>query len=143
MILALYLALSEKLLRALVSGLLLGAMQDSFSGTTLGLYVSVFLLIILSVHLLSDHFNTESKPLLVLLIAVATVLQNLLLVFFLALFADYAPPSHVILFAIPQQLLTNTFFATVMLLLLLRCQQFLGNRSGLAGLMYQSKRHVS
>lgn len=136
-------ALSENLFKALMAGLLLGAMQDSYSGTTLGLYISVFLLIILAVHHLSDHFNTESKSLLVLLIAAATIMQNFLLVFFLALFSDGAPSFHIILFSIPQQLLTNTFFSLVLLLFILRCQKVLGNRSGLAGLMYQSKRHVS
>ena len=41
LILILYLGLSENLPRALIAGLLLGAIQDSFCGPSLGLYVSV------------------------------------------------------------------------------------------------------
>ncbi len=143
LILVLYLALSESLFRALIAGLLLGAIQDSFSGTSLGLYISVYLFIVLTTQLLSEQFNTESRPLLLLLIAGATLLQNILIGFFLAFFATAAPPFHLFLFAIPPQILANIFVASIMLSLLLRCQRLLGNRSGLAGLMYQSKRHVS
>ncbi|MCD6187037.1 MAG: rod shape-determining protein MreD [Desulfuromusa sp.] len=143
LILILYLGLSENLSRALIAGLLLGAIQDSFCGPSLGLYISVYLIIILATRLLSDQLNIESPPLLLLLIAGGTLLQNFLIGFYLTVFADAAPVLHILLPAIPQQLVTNMAFATALLFLLLRFQRLFGYRSGLAGLMYQSKHHGS
>ena len=141
LILILYLGLSENLPRALIAGLLLGAIQDSFCGPSLGLYISVYLVIVLATRLLSGQLNVESPPLLLLLIAGGTLLQNLLVGFYLTVLADAAPVLHILLPAIPQQLLTNMFFATILLFLLLRFQRLFGYRSGLAGLIYQSKHH--
>lgn len=143
LILILYLGLSENLSRALIAGLLLGAIQDSFCGTTLGLYVSVYLVIILVTRLLSEQLNVESPPLLLLLIAGGTLLQNVLIGFYLTVFAETAPVLSILLSALPQQLVANMFFATILLFLLLRSQRLFGYRSGLAGLMYQSKYHGS
>jgi rod shape-determining protein MreD len=143
LILVLYLGLSENLSRALIAGLLLGAIQDSFCGSSLGLYISVYLVIVLVTRLLSEQLNVESPPLLLLLIAGGTLLQNLLIGFYLTVFAATAPVLHILLPAIPQQLTTNMFFATILLSLLLRFQRLFGYRSGLAGLMYQSKHHGS
>jgi rod shape-determining protein MreD len=141
LILILYLGLSENLFRALIAGLLLGAIQDSFCGPNLGLYISVYLIIILVTRLLSDQLNIESPPLLMLLIAGGTLLQNFLIGFYLTVFAEAAPVLHILLPAIPQQLLINMLTAVVLLILLLRFQKLFGYRSGLAGLIYQSKHH--
>jgi rod shape-determining protein MreD len=143
LILILYLGLSEHLSRALIAGLLLGAIQDSFCGATLGLYISVYLVIILLTRLLSEQLNVESPPLLLLLIAGGTLLQNVLVGFYLTVFAETAPVLRILLSALPQQLVANMLFATILLFLLLRFQRFFGYRSGLAGLMYQSKHHGS
>ncbi|SEA55226.1 rod shape-determining protein MreD [Desulfuromusa kysingii] len=143
LILILYLGLSENLSRALIAGLLLGAIQDSFCGATLGLYLSVYLIIILLTRLLSDQLNVESPPLLLLLIAGGTLLQNFLVGFYLTIFAATAPVLHILLAAIPQQLMANMLSASILLTLLLRFQRLFGYRSGLAGLMYQSKLHGS
>jgi rod shape-determining protein MreD len=129
------------LVRALVAGLLLGAIQDSFCGPSLGLYFSVYLIIILVTRLLSDQLNIESPPLLLLLIAGGTLLQNFLIGFYLTVFAEAAPVLHTLLPAIPQQLLTNMVTALLLLIFLLRFQKLFGYRSGLAGLIYQSKHH--
>ena len=141
LLLILYLGLSENLSRALIAGLLLGAIHDSFCGPSLGLYVSVYLVIILATRALTEQLNIESPPLLLLLIAGGTLLQNLLLGFYLTLFAETASVLHILLPAIPAQLFTNLCFAAVLLFLLLRFQRFFGYRSGLAGLIYQSKRY--
>jgi len=87
LLLILYLGLSENLSRALIAGLLLGAIQDSFCGPSLGLYVSVYLIIILATRVLTEQLNIESPPLLLLLIAGGTLLLNLLIGFYLTLFA--------------------------------------------------------
>lgn len=143
LILILYLGLSERMGRAGILTLLLGAIQDSFCGTSLGLYTSINLAILLLVRLLSEHLNTESPPLLLLLIAGGTLAQNLLVGFCLTVFADAGPVMHILLAALPQQLLANLLAAAVLLSLLLRFQRRLGTRSGLAGLIYQSKHHGS
>jgi rod shape-determining protein MreD len=143
LLLILYLGLSESLSRALISGLLLGAIQDSFCGPSLGLYVSVYLVIILVTRTLTEQFNAESPPLLLLLIAAGTLLQNLLIALYLTIFAETASVFHILLPAIPKQFFANLFFAAILLYLLLRFQCFCGYRPGLAGLVHQSKRYGS
>lgn len=141
LILIIYLGLSENMLRAVLATLLLGGMQDSFSGTSLGLYVFVCLAILMLVRLLSEHLNVESPPLLILLITGATLVQNLLLAFCLTTFADAGPVVPVLLLALPQQALANLLAAFLFLFLVLKIQHLFGNRAGLAGLVYQSKHH--
>ncbi len=141
LILVLYLGLSENLSRALIAGLLLGAIQDSFCGPSLGLYVSVYLVIVLVTRVISEQLNIESPPLLLLLIAGGTLLQNLLVGFYLTVLAESAPVLHILLPALPKQLLINLLFASILLFLVLRFQRIFGYRPGLAGLVYQSKRH--
>lgn len=143
LILVLYLGLSENFPRAVVVVLLLGGIQDSFSGASLGLYVSVDLAILLAVRLLSEHLNAESPALLLLLIAAGTLVQNLLVGFCLTVFADAGPVMPILLPALPQQLLANLLAAAILLYFLLRLQPLFGVRTGLAGLIYQSKRHGS
>ena len=86
LILILYLGLSENFTRAVIIALLLGGIQDSFSGTNLGLYVTVDLAVLLLVRLLSVRLNTENPVLLLLLIAAGTLVQNFLVGFCLMLF---------------------------------------------------------
>lgn len=141
LILILYLGLSENFSRAVIVALLLGGLQDSFSGTSLGLYVTVDLAVLLLVRLLSEHLNTESPALLLLLIAGGTLVQNLLVGFCLMVFADAGPILTILLQSLPQQLLANLLAAVFLLILLLQIQPLFGSRSGLPGLIYQSKRH--
>lgn len=136
LLLVLYLGLSENLLRSLIAGLLLGAIQDSFCGPSLGLYVSVYLIIVLIAHFVSEQLNVESPPLLLLLVAGGTLLQNALVGFYLTVFAETAPVLHILVPAIPQQLLANMLSAALLLFLLLRFR-----RLGVASLMYQSRHH--
>ena len=141
LVLVIYLGLSENLLRAVLVTLLLGGMQDSFSGASLGLYVFICLAILLLVRMLAEHLNVESPPLLILLIVAGTLVQKLLLITCLTLFADAGAVVPVLLPALPQQMLANLIASTILLWLLLKVQPLFGNRSGLAGLVYQSKRH--
>ena len=139
--LIIYLGLSENMLRAVLLALLLGGIQDAFSGTSLGLSVFVCLAILLLVRLLSEHLNVESPSLLVLLILGGTLVQKLLLAACLLVLADAGPVLQIILAALPQQLLANLIASSLLLSLVLRLQPLFGNRAGLAGLAYQSKRH--
>ncbi|MEA3545533.1 MAG: rod shape-determining protein MreD [Thermodesulfobacteriota bacterium] len=141
LILILYLGLSQDFPRALIAGLMLGAIQDSFCGSSLGLYLSVYLIVLLVTRFFSEQLNTESPPLLLLLIAGGTLLQNLLVGFYLTFFAETASVLHVLLPAIPQQLLANILFAVILLFLLFRFQRWFGFRPGLIGSIYRGKRH--
>ncbi|MCW8860196.1 MAG: rod shape-determining protein MreD [Deltaproteobacteria bacterium] len=141
LIFVLYLGLSESTNRAIIAGLLLGAIQDSFCGHSLGLYVSVYLIIVISTRVLSEQMNTESSALLLVLIAGGTILQNLLVAVFLSILADTEPVLRILLPAIPQQLLANLLSSALFLFLLFRFQRLVGQRPGLAGLIYQSKYH--
>jgi len=95
----------------------------------------------LLVRLLSEHLNVESPPLLVLLIAGGTLLQNLLLALCLAILADAGPVLQILLSSLAEQMLANLVASTLILSLVLKLQHLFGNRAGLAGLVYQSKRH--
>ena len=143
LILVLYAGLSENTSRAIIVGLLLGAIQDSFSGHSLGLYVCVNLAIVLCVRVLSEQLNVESPPLLMLFIAGGTLLQNLLVGILLAFLANTEPVLHILLPAIPQQLIANLVFSAVFLFSVLKLQKLFGTRRGLAGLIHQSKHHGS
>lgn len=141
LILVLCAGLREETLDAIVIGLLLGAIQDSFSGHSLGLYVSVYLAVILSTRAVSEQLNAESVPLLMLLIAGGTLLQHLLVGLFLAVLADVEPVLHILLPAVFIQLLANLCCAFFLLYLLTRTQSLLGFRRGLAGLFHRSSFH--
>ncbi|OEU73744.1 MAG: rod shape-determining protein MreD [Desulfuromonadales bacterium C00003093] len=143
LVLVIYLGLSEHMLRAVLLVLLLGGIQDSFSGTSLGLYVFVYLAVLLQVRLLSEHLNVESPPLLLLLIAGGTLVQDLLLAFCLTIFADVGSVVHILLPSFPLHVFVNLVAAAIGLFFILRIRPLFGFRSGLAGLMYQSKRHGS
>ncbi len=141
LILVVFAGLKEDLLGSIIAGLLLGAIQDSFSGHSLGLYVTVYLALALCAEALSEQLNAESPPLLMLLIAGGTLVQNLLVGVLLSLLADTPSVLSIILSAIPMQILANLLFALVLLFLLLRVQRWFGYKRGLAGLIYQGKHH--
>lgn len=141
LILIIYLGLSESFLRAAVLTLLLGALQDVFSGQTLGLYAAVQLTVFLVVRLTSDRLNVESRRLLLGLIGIGTILQIILLGFLLTVFAEAGPVLWILLPGIPLQILANLISGWVLLQILLSFQPLLGTRQGMAGLPYQSKHH--
>lgn len=141
LILVLYLGLSESFLRAAALTLLLGALQDVFSGSTLGLYATIQLTVFLSTRLFSDRLNIESRPLLLCLIAAGTVFQSLLLIFFLTTFAEAGSVLTILFSSLPLRLLINLFSGWFLLIFFLKIQPLLGTRQGMAGLSYQSKHH--
>lgn len=136
-----YLGLSESMARAIPVTMLLGGMQDSFCGSSLGLYVFICLVILLLVRRFSEHLDVESPLLLLMLFAVATLVQQLLLIATLTIFADSGPVLGILLPTLPQQLLANLVTLVLLLGLTLKLQPLFGYRAGLAGLVYQSKRH--
>jgi len=137
LLLVLIAGLIEDLPGAVIAALLLGALQDSFCGHSLGLYVSVYLLLVFAAHLLSAHLNVDSLPLLILMIVGATLVANLLVVFFLMTLAETASALHIVLPALPQRMLANLIGAFFLLFLLFRYQRACGLRSGLSTLKRQ------
>jgi rod shape-determining protein MreD len=141
LILVIYLALSESFLRAAFLTLLLGALQDVFCGSTLGLYVTVQLAVFLLIRLFSGRLNVESRLLLLGLVGAGTILQTFLLGFLLITFAEAGSVFWILLHDLPTQILSNLLAGWLLLFVLLRFQPLLGTREGMAGLLYQSKHH--
>lgn len=141
LILVLFAGLREETLDAVVVALLLGAIQDSFSGHSLGLYVTVYLALVLSTRVFSDQLNVESPPLLLLLVSAGTLLQNLLVGLLLSLLADTRPVLHTLFPAIPYQLLANLCMAIVLLFVGLKVLRLFGYRRGLSDLLLQGRHY--
>lgn len=141
LILTLYLSLSETFGRAMLLCLVLGLLQDSFSSTSLGLYAVVNLAIFFQVRLLTTRLSSENPSLLLLLVAGGTIIQAVLIVFCLTLFAEAGSVLQILLPALPGQLLANLLAATGLLVILLILQPQFGARSGMAGLPHQSRHH--
>lgn len=141
LLLVLLAGLREDLVDAVIAALLLGAIQDSFSGHSLGLYVTVYLVLVLSVEKLSEQLNGESPPLLMLLVAVGTLIQDLLVGLLLSIFADTQPVLHILLPAIPLQVASNLVFSMLLIIVFLKFRRLLGYRRGLSGLISQGKHY--
>ncbi len=141
LILVIYLGLSESFLRAAFLTLLLGALQDVFSGMTLGLYATVQLAVFLLIRLFSGRLNVESRRLLLCLTGAGTIVQTLLIGFLLTTFAEAGPVLAILLPDLPVTILSNLFAGWVLLVFLLRMQPLLGTRQGMAGISDQSKHH--
>ncbi len=143
LLLVLYVGLREPSLRAVVTCLFLGAIQDSFCGHSVGLYLTVYLTILLIVLGLSEQLNIESSPLLLALVAGGTLVENLLLWFYLTVLADSAPALHILLPGVPQQLGVNLLAALLLLALLARVKRMFGLRRGFTSLVVVGRDHVS
>ncbi|NCO51198.1 MAG: rod shape-determining protein MreD [Deltaproteobacteria bacterium] len=141
LILVVYLSLNESFSRAALLATFLGALQDVFSGTTLGLYAITQLMIFMLVRLFAARLNVESRRLLLILLSAGTLMQAVVIAFLLALFADAGAVLQILILSLPAQLLVNLLTGFVLLNLLLKVQPLLGTRLGMAGIPYQSKHH--
>jgi len=141
MILVVIAGLRESFGGALIAGLFLGALQDSFSGSSLGLYVAVYLVIGMLAKVFSDQLNAESPPLLLLLIAAGTLIENLLIGILMTVFADSEPVFAILLPALPEQLLVNLGFTLLLIMASLLLQRLSGRRAGLGFLVAQGRSH--
>ncbi len=107
----------ERSAQTLVVALIVGAAQDSLSGTTVGLHISIYLIVLILIRLLAEKLNVENPSLLILIILGGTVLQSVVTGFMLAFLADGSGVLWLLLAALPQQLLSNLLAAFVLLLL--------------------------
>lgn len=117
LILTLFLGIKEHPIQALLTVLLLGAAQDSLSGSTIGLHIAVYLVVFILCRLLAEKLNVDSPPLLILLIIGATLVHGLLIGFFMTTFADAGSILHLLVSALPRQMLSTLLTVMVFLLL--------------------------
>jgi rod shape-determining protein MreD len=141
LLLVLYIGVREHSSMAVISGLFLGAMQDSFSGHTVGLYVTVYLAILLIVRALSEHLNVESTPLLLGLVVAGTAVQNLLLWFSLTIFTETSAIFSLLLTTAPRQVIVNVLCAIVLLALLSMLRRSLGLRHSQSVFVFLGRFH--
>ncbi len=141
MIVVVIAGLRESFTGAIVAGLFLGALQDSFSGTSLGLYVTVYLVIALLARIFSEQLNAESPPLLLLLIGIGTLIENVLIGLLMTVFADMEPVFSILLPALPEQVIVNLAFCLLLLIGYLLLQGIFGRRAGLGALVSQGRSH--
>ena len=141
LILVVYLGLHE---RALSGGLLvylIGWLYDGFAGVFPGLNGFVLLTLFLCVRGIVTRVNTESSPLLLLLVACGTALQMLLLTFALEFFRVTAGLWPLMAWQLPVQLLLNTFTAFVVLRITVALQRTFLPRRTIPGLRKLDSRY--
>ena len=141
MVLVIIAGLRESFFSALLLGLVLGAMQDSFSGTSLGLYVTVYLFLIFLSRGVSEQLNAESPSLLLFLVAGGTLIENVLIGLLMTVFADTEPVISILIPTLPLQLMTNLGFSILMILVVYLGQWATGSRRGLGVLISPGRTH--
>lgn len=141
LILVIYLGLHEEPQRGVVMVYLLGWCYDGVAGTFPGLNGFVLLGIFLAVRGIVTRVNTESSPLLLLLVIAGTVLQSALLAFALDFFSQAAWIWPQIAWQLPVQLLMNFVAAFVLLRLTVWLQRTFLPRRKVPGLRKLDSRY--
>ena len=112
-IIAVYLGLREGGWHGGVLAFLLGLVEDCFSGIYLGLSAFSFLAIYLAMRKVSGRLYTDSFPLILLVVFLASIANGLLHLLLLLLFSAAAGIYKSLLPAILPQALLNAFFASL------------------------------
>jgi rod shape-determining protein MreD len=107
LLLVLTLGLREKIVFGGPAAWLLGCLQDSLSGSSLGLFGLVYLILYLSLRSIAGHLNSESPMLLLFLVFSGTLLQGLILIFTMGFLSEHGTYWRQILLGMPGQLLIN------------------------------------
>jgi rod shape-determining protein MreD len=115
LLLVISLGLREKVLPGGPLAYLIGCLRDSLSGSCLGLFGLIYLLLFLALRSIAGILNAESPLLTLFLVAVGTLFQALLLIFTLGLFSDTGTYWNLILGNVPWQLPVNLLTALVLL----------------------------
>ena len=143
LILVIYLGLHEEPLRGGVLVYLLGWCYDGVAGVFPGLNGFILLGIFLGVRGIVTRVNTESSPLLLLLVIAGTVLQSVIMAFALDFFNQVALIWPQMFWQLPVQLLLNFVAAFVLLRLTLWLQKTFLPRRKLPGLRKLDSRYES
>ncbi len=143
LILVVYMGLHEGPWRGGLLVYLMGWAFDGVAGAFPGLHGFVLLTIFLAVRGIVTRVNTESSPLLLLLVAAGTVLQVTLTTFALDFFSQTAGVWPQMVWQLPLQLLLNTVAALILLRLSVRLQRTFMPRRKLPGLRKLDSRYES
>jgi rod shape-determining protein MreD len=143
LVLVIYLGLHEVPWRGGLLVYLLGWSYDGLAGTFPGLNGFVMLGIFLAVRGIVTRVNTESSPLLLLLVAVGTVLQTVMAAFALDFFSQTTRIWPQMALQLPLQLLLNFLAALVLLRVTVRLQRTFMPRRNLPGLRKLDSRYES
>jgi rod shape-determining protein MreD len=107
LVLVIALGLIEPLWPGVLVAVLLGCLQDVFSGVTLGLFAFTATLVYLGVRFFSSRLNIDSILLFPFLVASVTLLHNGLVLFLLLYLAEAGAVWDLLLPALPRVLLVN------------------------------------
>lgn len=143
LILVIYLGLHEEPRRGGLLAYLLGWCYDGVAGSFPGLNGFVLLGIFLAVRGIVTRVNTESSPLLLLLVLVGTLLQSALVAFALDFFSQATRIWPQMAWQLPLQLLLNFMAALVLLRLTVWLQRTFMPRKTLPGLRKLDSRYES
>jgi rod shape-determining protein MreD len=124
LLLVIILGLREKVLSGGPTAWLLGCLQDSLSGTCLGLNGLVYLVLYLILRSIAGLLNSESPVLFFFLVFSGTLLQSLCMIFTLGFLAEHGTYWRQILVGLPGQLLANMLAALVFLQVLTWLQRY-------------------
>jgi rod shape-determining protein MreD len=143
LVLVIYLGLHERPWSGGLLVYLLGWGYDGMAGTFPGLNGFVMLGIFLAVRGIVTRVNTESSPLLLLLVAVGTVLQTVMAAFALDFFSQTARIWPQMALHLPLQLLLNFLAALVLLRVSVWLQRTFMPHRNLPGLRKLDSRYES
>lgn len=143
LILVVYMGLHEGPWRGGLLVYLMGWAYDGVAGAFPGLHGFVLLAIFLAVRGIVTRVNTESSPLLLLLVAAGTILQVGMTTFALDFFSGTAGVWPQMFWQMPIQLLLNSVAALFLLRLSVRLQRTFMPRRNLPGLRKLDSRYES
>lgn len=143
LILVVYMGLHEGPWRGGMLVYLMGWAYDGVAGAFPGLHGFVLLAIFLAVRGIVTRVNTESSPLLLLLVAAGTILQVGMTTFALDFFSGTAGVWPQMFWQMPIQLLLNSVAALFLLRLSVRLQRTFMPRRNLPGLRKLDSRYES
>jgi rod shape-determining protein MreD len=143
LILVVYLGLHEGPWTGGLLVYLLGWCYDGMAGAFPGLNGFILLSIFLAVRGIVTRVNTESSPLLLLLVAAGTVMQSVLMAFSLDFFSQTERLWPQTMWQLPMQLLLNFIAAFVLLRLSVWMQRTFMPRRKLPGLRKLDSHHES
>ncbi len=141
LILVIYLGLHEGPWRGGVLVYLLGWFYDGVAGTFPGLNGFILLGIFLAVRGIVTRVNTESSPLLLMLVIIGTLMQSLLVAFSLDFFSQTERIWSQMIWHLPVQLLLNFIAAFLLLRLSVWLQRSFMPRKVLPGLRKLDSRY--
>ena len=124
LILTIYLALHESLVKGGVLVYLLGCLYDASAGSFLGLHGLTLLLLYFSTRIIASRMNTESSSALLLLVGLGTILHAFNLFFALAYFADVVSSLSLIVRQLFPQILLNLLAAGLLVMFFNALQRY-------------------